>query len=308
MARPKSIKATPLQQETLDMIRRHIRRHGFPPTIQEMATTFGISPASCHDRVNQLVEKGYLKRTPGKSRGLAVVDRGRSDGQPAGRPLGVRAKREGKSSRRILLAAEKLFGQNGPDAVGMRRVAKEAGVSVQSLTYHFGTKRSLTRKAMEHALTERIPYDAIFAPGEAADTFSPQELADALAAMMIRLFEEMRNPDFVPYARLIVTGLVTDDPETQLLLANHFDRLFEFRFLAVLARGNVHLAPGPQTMFLLNYLWSQVLFYACSRDLILQDFQMDELPADFTDMVGMFIAQTLCHLLRLPQPTLPGPF
>jgi hypothetical protein len=161
---------------------------------------------------------------------------------------------------------------------------------------------------MEHALTERIPYDAIFAPGEVADTFSPQELADALAAMMTRLFGEMRDPDFVSYARLIVTGLVTDDPETQLLLANHFDRLFEFRFLAVLARGNVHLAPGPQAMFLLNYLWSQVLFYACSRDLILQDLGLDELPADFTDMVGMFITQTLCHLLRLPQPTLPGPF
>ena len=33
----------------------------------------GISPPSAHDQVNQLVRKGYVKRAPGKARGLTIV-------------------------------------------------------------------------------------------------------------------------------------------------------------------------------------------------------------------------------------------
>ncbi len=52
---------TPLQQETLDEICRYVSAKGYPPTVKEMSETFGISHASVHDRINQLVRKGYLK-------------------------------------------------------------------------------------------------------------------------------------------------------------------------------------------------------------------------------------------------------
>lgn len=61
------------QRRTLSEIRSFAARRGFPPTIKELADILGISHASAHDQVNQLVRKGYLRREPLKARGLTVV-------------------------------------------------------------------------------------------------------------------------------------------------------------------------------------------------------------------------------------------
>ncbi len=61
------------QRRTLQRLQRFIEQRGFPPTIQELADILGISHASAHDQVNQLVRKGYLRREPRKARGLAVI-------------------------------------------------------------------------------------------------------------------------------------------------------------------------------------------------------------------------------------------
>lgn len=67
------------QRRTLHEIRLFIIRHGFSPTIKELAEVLGISHASAHGQVNQLVRKGYLKRDSGKARGIAIVRKLDSD-------------------------------------------------------------------------------------------------------------------------------------------------------------------------------------------------------------------------------------
>jgi repressor LexA len=57
----------------LQEIRLYTSRRGFPPTIKELADILGISHASAHGQVNQLVRKGYLKREPKKARGIAII-------------------------------------------------------------------------------------------------------------------------------------------------------------------------------------------------------------------------------------------
>lgn len=61
------------QTRTLREIEAYIRRHQFAPTIQELAAALGISAASVHEQVNQLVAKRYLRRVEGKTRGLVVL-------------------------------------------------------------------------------------------------------------------------------------------------------------------------------------------------------------------------------------------
>jgi repressor LexA len=61
------------QRSTLKEIRRFTNQRGFPPTMKELADILGISHASAHGQVNQLVRKGYLKREPRKARGIAIV-------------------------------------------------------------------------------------------------------------------------------------------------------------------------------------------------------------------------------------------
>ena len=61
------------QRRTLQKLQRFVEQRGFPPTIMELADILGISHASAHDQVNQLVRKGYLRREPRKARGLAII-------------------------------------------------------------------------------------------------------------------------------------------------------------------------------------------------------------------------------------------
>jgi len=65
------------QAETLRMISELIAQQGFPPTMKELADRLGISGASVHDQINQLVRKGYLRREPRKARGIAITEKGR---------------------------------------------------------------------------------------------------------------------------------------------------------------------------------------------------------------------------------------
>ena len=64
---------TDSQLNTLGEIRRFINQRGFPPTMKELADILGISHASAHDQVNQLVRKGYLKREARKARSISIV-------------------------------------------------------------------------------------------------------------------------------------------------------------------------------------------------------------------------------------------
>lgn len=61
------------QLRTLREIRFFTVEHGFPPTIKELSDVLGISHASVHEQINQLVRKGYIKREPRKARGIVVI-------------------------------------------------------------------------------------------------------------------------------------------------------------------------------------------------------------------------------------------
>lgn len=73
MGKPKTIGLTPRQRDTLLIIKK-LLKIGYPPTIAEIATGVG-SKAHLNVRrhLDALVEKGYIARTPGISRGIRVL-------------------------------------------------------------------------------------------------------------------------------------------------------------------------------------------------------------------------------------------
>jgi AcrR family transcriptional regulator len=90
----------------------------------------------------------------------------------------------------ILDAAERVFGEKGPDAAGLKDVATRAGISHALITYYFGTydqlviavlqRRALRGKEMAAALVEHSP------PGpEAVMQFFIGYLSDPLQVRLI---------------------------------------------------------------------------------------------------------------------------
>jgi len=57
----------------LNEIRAFASKFEYPPTIHELAAILGVSHSSVHEQISQLIRKGYLRREPGKSRGIVIV-------------------------------------------------------------------------------------------------------------------------------------------------------------------------------------------------------------------------------------------
>ena len=65
---------TPRQKEVLDFIKEFILKRGFPPSVREIGDRFGIYPRAVFDHIRALEKKGYVRRSPAKSRGIEVLD------------------------------------------------------------------------------------------------------------------------------------------------------------------------------------------------------------------------------------------
>jgi repressor LexA len=85
---------TPRQQQVLDLIRRHIRATGYPPTRAEIAAALGFrSVNAAEDHLKALARKGVVELQRGASRGIRLVEAAEEEGLPvvgrvaAGRPI-----------------------------------------------------------------------------------------------------------------------------------------------------------------------------------------------------------------------------
>src|SRR5579862_8003662 len=72
---------TERQQAILDFINEYVQENGFPPSVREIGSHFGVYPATVQDHIAALEKKGYLQRKRFQSRTLSVS-------APQRRPLG----------------------------------------------------------------------------------------------------------------------------------------------------------------------------------------------------------------------------
>ncbi len=66
---------TKRQKEILDFIREYLEREGYAPSLEEIGARFGLSSvATVHKHVQNLVEKGLLRKAWNRSRSIELVD------------------------------------------------------------------------------------------------------------------------------------------------------------------------------------------------------------------------------------------
>ncbi|MBQ6130441.1 hypothetical protein IJI72_02005 [Candidatus Saccharibacteria bacterium] len=69
-----SIKLTKKQKQIIDFIETFLEENNYSPTYREIMTGLGLSSVSAvAEHVENLVEKGALKKTPGEARSLEVT-------------------------------------------------------------------------------------------------------------------------------------------------------------------------------------------------------------------------------------------
>jgi AcrR family transcriptional regulator len=140
--------------------------------------------------------------TSDNSAGLDIVKDANGDAtveeMKATRPP-VRSRRAPEEARALILgAAERLFGVRGPDAVGLKDVAREAGVSHALVSHYFGTYEGLVDAVLEQRGDQvRARVAALLAESPAG--VRPARLVD-------KLWEALADPVSV---RLTAWGLLS---------------------------------------------------------------------------------------------------
>lgn len=71
------------QMAIYEFIRDYAAEHGYPPSVREIGTAVGLaSPSTVHMHLKALEERGFIKRSPNKSRTIEVMG-GAGAGAPA---------------------------------------------------------------------------------------------------------------------------------------------------------------------------------------------------------------------------------
>ncbi|AKF09993.1 TetR/AcrR family transcriptional regulator [Sandaracinus amylolyticus] len=100
-----------------------------------------------------------MARTPARGRtSRAAAPSASSEKKAAPEARSTRRRRSPEEARRLILDATKtLLAQHGPDAVGLKEVAKAAGVSHALVSHYFGTYDALVEAALrDHMLETRV--------------------------------------------------------------------------------------------------------------------------------------------------------
>jgi repressor LexA len=79
---------TTSQKKVLDFLKSYIRKKGFPPTLREIASNFGLKgPKAPQKTLSILERKGYIKKVPGESRAIEVLGPLQALGQSISLPI-----------------------------------------------------------------------------------------------------------------------------------------------------------------------------------------------------------------------------
>lgn len=70
-----SKKLTRRQKEVLDILKKHFREKGYPPSVREICKAADLkSSSTVHAHLGQLEKKGYIRKDPTKPRAIEILD------------------------------------------------------------------------------------------------------------------------------------------------------------------------------------------------------------------------------------------
>lgn len=124
----------------------------------------------------------------------------------------------------ILLAAERLFAQQGYHAVSIRQIAQSAGVPLALVGYYFGQKHELFHAIFEHwqgtaqARLERL-HSVLDAPA------AERTLERVVEAFVRPVLAQRASEEGEYYAQLVARELGFQTPEATRVLTDYFDPL-----------------------------------------------------------------------------------
>ncbi|MDR5826317.1 CerR family C-terminal domain-containing protein [Caballeronia sp. LP006] len=124
---------------------------------------------------------------------------------------------------RILVAAEKLFAQEGYHGVSMRDIAKSAEVGLPIIVYHFETKLNLYRSIFE--FRREIMEERLNDLGKIDDFDSEDAVERIVRAFIAPIVRSHATPEGIYHAQLVVREASDPQEATRGIIEEYFDPL-----------------------------------------------------------------------------------
>jgi AcrR family transcriptional regulator len=190
--------------------------------------------------------------------------------------------------------ALRLFAEHGPEAVSLRRVAAEAGVSPGLVAHHFGSKAGLRQAVDAHvaALFDAL-FDTLFTALHDADWDSPT-MAGSFAEMMLR-----QLPPDSPVPAYLRQLLLSGDGTGRALFARWFN-LTEQVLDRLTAAGVVR--PAPDAPVQAAFLMINDLAALLLRDHVTAVLGVDPLSPDGAMRWTQTVFTVYCNGIFMPAP------
>ncbi len=207
------------------------------------------------------------------------------------RPKKKNAPIQGLSRRSdLLIAAGKLFAEQGFTKAGMRQIAIRAGVAVHTVTYHFGSKKALFAECLRHALEDRVRYHEMFAPpstlpstARSAATAVKEKIEECFRAFYARHEDQWQGG-------VLVQTMMSRQPDAMAAMSAMLDASRGW-FLPIVRIVKPDL-DDKQFFYWHMSLWAEISFYTMARPLLLR--RLKNLKYDETTL-----AAGACHIAAL---------
>lgn len=216
------------------------------------------------------------------------------------------ATRRGDTRTRLIVAAEKLFGERGIHGVTLKEINAAAGQRNESaLHYHFGSKRALVEAIMRHRVADvdlrrQEMLDELVKAGQEAD------LRALLRATFMPLLELLGSAEGVRFIRFMAEILHSSDFDLPTVaLRSEFPGITRANALIVAALGD--LAPEiaiQRQRFMIEMALSSLAIWTRHHDAVHEVAARDLFIANlFDSIVGFLTApvspETLDALKRM---------
>ena len=148
-----------------------------------------------------------------------------------------------ETKQRILVAALKVFGEQGFNAATLREITSEADVNIAAVNYHFGSKEALMRAvfgALARPVNElRLKLLDEYEEQSRGRPLSLELIFDALFRPFVYLSRERKTGGFA-LARLVIQARALPQPFMKSVLAEQFDPVAN-RVVDAMGRALPHL-------------------------------------------------------------------
>jgi AcrR family transcriptional regulator len=211
----------------------------------------------------------------------------------------------GEGRERLLKAATVLFADKGIDGVSTRELARQAGVNLSAITYHFGGKEGLYEAALQYVVDLLAPrrrqvIEALRDSVAAADG-EVERLSEIAANFVRALIAAMTSPAFpMQPIRLLLRELLYPTSAFAIVIDGHINPVQDA--ITGLAAAATRTDADDDAAKLLGLaVTQQVFMLGLMRPLVLARLGWDEVTPARTETLINATIITVQRILQLPE-------